>query len=65
LAIGGAIGGVGVVKLLVGDVLNYEVMESMGVALTLSSLPFLIIGVNKIYQSGSEMEQRRKINQLE
>lgn len=65
LAVGAAIGGVGVVKMLVGDQLHYEVMEQMGVVLTITSIPFLVVGVNKIYSAGTEMEQKEKIALLE
>lgn len=55
-AIGFAFAAVGVSSIIIGDAIKNPIIEIFGDVLTISSLPFVCIGINRLYEAGRRQE---------
>lgn len=56
LAIGATFATVGIASIIIGDAIRNPAIEVFGDVLTISSFPFVVIGINKLYIAGSRQE---------
>lgn len=56
LSIGFAFAAVGVSSIIIGDAIRNPMVEIFGDVLTISSLPFVCIGINRLFEAGRRQE---------
>lgn len=56
LSIGFAFAAVGVSSIIIGDSIKNPMIEIFGDVLTISSLPFVCIGINRLFEAGRRQE---------
>jgi len=56
LSIGFAFAAVGVSSIIISDAAKQPMIEIFGDVLTISSLPFVCIGINKLFEAGRRQE---------